>query len=362
MAKYSVSEEGVLALNAVVSSIMEATNQILALTNSLENTSSEKVNAIGPHKASLLSAITQIKNAEKEATEPVKEISEMLMDVADAYQDIIDDDRISTSVGVTKGLFGAGMIGATVGAIGESVSKYRAVHRNPSTNKTSCSLSEINDFDSLSNYMDSKYGIQLDSSMKSLNLITVKGAIIGVESVINEYPDVGELLKTGITSNSGVMSCTGSKLSFNPEYFGDNHTLSETCKDMSGSGFWVANSSPNSIGAHEAAHGVEWALIQANSGYTNDYERVHAWNQCSEACKIVSQACDNIKKTPYGHGKSQTELIQSISQYGMKDDSETMAEAFADVYANGANASPLSKEIKRIAKEQMDRYKGVLLC
>jgi len=362
MAKYAVNEEGVQALNIVSTSIVEAAEQILKVTNALENTANENNDSLGPHKSSLLSALTQIKDAEKKAADPVKEMSETLKDIANSYQEIIDNDRISGSASGTKGLFGAGVFGAAAGAMAGNTSKYRAVHRNPSANKTPNNLSEANDFDSLSNYMDSKYGIQLDSSMKSLDLGTVKGAISGVESVINEYPDVGELLKTGITSNSGVMSCTGSKLSFNPDYFGDNHTLSETCKDMSDSGFWVANSSPNSIGAHEAAHGVEWALIQANSGYTNDYERVHAWNQCSEAGKIVSQACDNIRKTPYGQGKTQTELIQSISQYGMKDDSETMAEAFADVYANGANASPLSKEIKRIAKEQMDKYKGVLIC
>ena len=42
----------------------------------------------------------------------------------------------------------------------------------------------------------------------------------------------------------------------------------------------------------------------------------------------------------------------------MQNDSETMAEAFADVFANGNNAKPLSKEIKRLTHVLMDNYKG----
>lgn len=110
MAKYAVSEEGVQALNTVASSIIEATNQILALTNTLENTSEERAEALGPHKASLLSALSQIKEAEKQATDPVNEMSETLKDIAQSYEEIIANDRISTgsaqaSNGTDGGLF-----------------------------------------------------------------------------------------------------------------------------------------------------------------------------------------------------------------------------------------------------------------
>lgn len=225
-------------------------------------------------------------------------------------------------------------------------------------NTTSVELEEISTHDSLNQYMSAKYDIQLDSSISNLNFDTVKGAISGVETVINDYPDVGKFLKSGITSSSGVMSCTGSKLSFNPDYFSDDHKLRETCINMSNRGFWVKNASPTSIGVHEAAHGIEWALIQANRKYITDGQRVSAWNNCTEAMNIVREACDNIKRTPHGAGKSSTELIRSISTYAMENDSETMAEAFADVYANGENAKPLSKEIKRLTQSLMNKYKG----
>jgi len=216
----------------------------------------------------------------------------------------------------------------------------------------------VQDFNGLSAYMNTHYGIQLDSSMGQLELATVKDAISGLEKVVSEYPEVGELLSRGITSSSGVMSCTGTVLSFNPAYFSDRHTLAETCRKMSAQKFWVPNSSPHTIGVHEAAHGVEWALIQANSQYKTHYERVVAWNGGAEAKKIVEEACRNIKKTPYGQNKSLTELIRSISAYALTNNSETMAEAFADVDANGDNANPLSIEIKRLTRVRMNQYKG----
>lgn len=220
------------------------------------------------------------------------------------------------------------------------------------------SLNEVNDFPSLSVYMGAQHGVRLSDSIGSLELNTVTSAISGVESVIREYPEVGTLLQTGITSKSGVMSCTGSELSFNPDYFADGRTLVSTCSNMSSQGFWISNASPQSVGAHEAAHGVEWALIQANPQYTSEAEKIHAWNECSEAAKIVRTACANIKNTEYGQGKSRTDLVRSISTYALKDDSETMAEAFADVFANGDNAKPLSKEIKRLTCILFSNYKG----
>ena len=219
-------------------------------------------------------------------------------------------------------------------------------------------LNRANDFDSLQKYMDSRYSMKLDTSIKKLDIDTVKSAIGGVESIIREYPDVGLFLKSGITSNSGVMSCTGNKLSFNPDYFADDKRLHGTCKDMSSRGFWISNASVTSIGTHEAAHGVEWALIQANHRYITDAQKVAAWNNCTEATSIVRAACANIQKTEHGFGKSSTELVRSISTYALENDSETMAEAFADVYANGENAKPLSKEIKRLTRVLMDKYKG----
>lgn len=60
--------------------------------------------------------------------------------------------------------------------------------------------------------------------------------------------------------------------------------------------FLVRNASPDSIAYHECAHAVEQLMIDANSAYTYPFERTIAWNKCTEAKSIVSEACKNIKK------------------------------------------------------------------
>lgn len=239
----------------------------------------------------------------------------------------------------------------------EKLAKSVKSDKLKTTQKNITVAKDASDFDGLSAYLNSTYGITMDESLKKLDFEMVKDSIEGVETVIVEYPDVGKLLQKTAITNSGAMSCTGDILSFNPTYFSDKQLI-DICDQLSASRFWIQNSSPKSIGVHEAAHGVEWVLIQANPNYTYDFERTMAWNNCSEAKLIVSQACKNIKKT--AEGKTKKELIQSISRYALDNDSDAMAEAFADVFANGSNANPLSVEIKRLTKEQIKKYKGVI--
>ena len=120
--------------------------------------------------------------------------------------------------------------------------------------------------------------------------------------------------------------------------------------------WWTQNASPASLGAHETGHAVEWLLIASNKAYQYDWQRTTAWNDCTEAKALVSQACKNIKKTEYGKGKRNFELISGISRYSQETASETMAEAFADIYSNGKKANPLSQEIMKLTKEKLETY------
>lgn len=224
---------------------------------------------------------------------------------------------------------------------------------------TTAKIADAVDFTALDKYLQSQYNISVDDAVKSLDFDTVKSSLVGVESVIKEYPGLADSITKITTSKGGVMSCTGEKITFNPHYFSDGNKLAESCKKQSESRFWIPNASPESIGAHESAHAIEWMMIKKNSGaYQYDWQRIDAWNKCTEAKKLVSQACKNIKKTPYGKGKKNAELIGGISRYGQETASETMAEAFADVYANGEKANPLSVEIKRLTAETVKNYEG----
>lgn len=219
-------------------------------------------------------------------------------------------------------------------------------------------MADVKDFTALDKYLKERYDISVDKSVKSLDFETVRSALTGVESVFAEFPDVADAVKEITTNQSGVMSCSGKKINFNPTYFRTADKLLHSCEKMSDSRWWVENASPASIGAHETAHAIEWMMLQLNSAYEYQWLKIDAWNKCTEAKKIVSQACKNIKKTVYGKGKKNAELISSISRYAQDTASETMAEAFADVYANGEKANPLSAEIKRLTIETLESYKG----
>ena len=220
------------------------------------------------------------------------------------------------------------------------------------------SIADVKDFSELDKYMNLTYNVSVNSSIQNLDFATVQDALAGVESVFSEFPGLAQTVNAIETSKSGVMSCFGDTITLNPAYFQSPSKLLDDCKKASANQWWVKNASPASIGAHESAHAVEWMMIQQNSAYVYNWEKITAWNNCTEAKKVVSQACKNVKKTAYGKGKKNAELIASISRYAQKTPSETMAEAFADVYANGKSANPLSLEIKRLTVEIFKSYGG----
>ena len=221
------------------------------------------------------------------------------------------------------------------------------------------SVDDCTDFDSLFGFMRDTYGVKMDDALRQLNFDAVKPAMSGIQSMFTQYPALGKSIQAIETSKSGVMSCNGEKFFFNPSYFNDPDLLRKKCEELGAKGWWVKGSTVPSIGVHESAHGLEWLLIQGNQNYSLWYEQIEAWNKGKEAKAIVSQACKTIKKTEYGKGKKNDELIRGISQYGATKPSETLAEAFADVAVNGENANPLSLEIHRLT-EQLLRERGIL--
>lgn len=118
MLKYAVSNEGVQALKITASNILDAVDQILNITNSIETVANEHIENLGPHYTSLVSAITEIREAQKQAVQPASELSESLNDVADAYQDILDNDKVSNANGGTTATSSSpsgGIVGGTKG-------------------------------------------------------------------------------------------------------------------------------------------------------------------------------------------------------------------------------------------------------
>lgn len=235
--------------------------------------------------------------------------------------------------------------------------KYLHLPDNADTIDIPKELNDIQDFDQLKRYMKDNYDISFDPSVEKLNFQTVHKTMIGVEGVFKDYPELGEQVKNISTKNRGVMCCSGTEIYFNPSYYQDETKFAELCKYSSDSGWWPANSTPSSIGAHETGHAVEMLLLNL-SNYDYEWEKILDWNKGEKSGSIVSQALKNIKKTEYGKGKKNAELMKSLSGYGATKKQECFAEAFADVAANGNKANPLSIEIKRLTQEEYQRLKG----
>lgn len=213
-------------------------------------------------------------------------------------------------------------------------------------------------FNELEKYLDSKYEISIDESVKSLDFQKCKEVVIGIESLFDEFEELKINIKKLSTRKSGVMCCDGSTICFNPDYFREEYELDKICVKQASLGNWIKNASVGSVGVHETGHAVEQVLIDLNKSYEYDFQKTLAWSDGSEAKAIVKQAVKNIKKTPYGKGKNKVELERAISEYAATDESEAMAESFGDVFANGDNANPLSKEIKKLVVEKYKLYKG----
>lgn len=215
-------------------------------------------------------------------------------------------------------------------------------------------ISSAENFEDLTNYLNSG-SIKLDDTVKDLNFDMVKRTLSSIVEIGDKYPGAFEKLKTVTTSSEGVMSFSGSQITFNPEYYDNIENFNKMCKECSDSGWWIKNSSIESLGVHEFGHSINWDLINKNP-YIEISERVHDWNNEETAKKIVSQACKEIKKTKYGEGLKYNEIRERQSEYGATKAAEAIAESYADIYANKGNANPLSKKIVEIIDALFEEY------
>ncbi len=96
MAKYAVNEEGTRALRIMANAIESAANQMIASINNFRSIADENEDALGPHKPSLDDVIEDLYNDFKSLIEPVNNISDILNEIAEDYQEIIDTSLIKS--------------------------------------------------------------------------------------------------------------------------------------------------------------------------------------------------------------------------------------------------------------------------
>ena len=102
---YAANENGVQALRAMSNALYAAVNEIANHTARIINVSDEYCDTIGPHKTSLDQAIEEISDCIRRSGEPANDIAERLSEVAEGYQEVIDNDQlnVNSSVGVSSG-------------------------------------------------------------------------------------------------------------------------------------------------------------------------------------------------------------------------------------------------------------------
>lgn len=194
------------------------------------------------------------------------------------------------------------------------------------------------------------FNIEIDESVKELNYSSVSEALRGLRKMINQYPEINKYVKRISTSDNGAMVFRPSEngISLNPKFFKDPDAYSKLIKEQVRKGYWIKGTTIESDMVHEAAHVLEFVLLNRNVNYKNTLQKENAWEECNESGKIVLEAFNNLGANGIIKGNRLKESLNNISGYASKNNSEALAEAFSDCFINGTQAYELSKEIKRL--------------
>lgn len=92
MSAYACNPEGVKLLNAMSTSLVNALDEIGNSTTNVRSVAEDNSGYLGPHVQSFFNALTDIEATLKKASIPAKEVSNKLINVANKYQDVIDND------------------------------------------------------------------------------------------------------------------------------------------------------------------------------------------------------------------------------------------------------------------------------
>lgn len=232
--------------------------------------------------------------------------------------------------------------------------KYLNLPAGSNTSSVPSSVASVGDaksFNQLESYLKQTYNVDVADDVKKLDFKAVAESTKGIETVLNEFPQAKGSFTSMYVGKHGVMSVgyTGN-VGFNQAFY---HKYSVVDKAMSKveRGFHPANSSVLTTGSHEAGHILELALLDKRG--LDPIMKVLAYNDCSEAKRVVSEACKAAKKTPEGKGKRVAQLIADVSGYAQHDRSECLAECVADYVANGKKSSVLSREVWKILKREL---------
>lgn len=158
----------------------------------------------------------------------------------------------------------------------------------------------------------------------------------------------------------------------NAREFLNDEALEKACTRQVESGYWPKGANVSSIIVHELGHQLQNVIVQKQFGLECPYYiteengkifGLYNTDRLSRSDNITDEILKKAYKKwqdDYGHQGEYENFAESISLYALEDEkenryspSETFAEAFADVYLNGEDASDAAKAIESIAGEYL---------
>lgn len=230
-------------------------------------------------------------------------------------------------------------------------------------------------------FRDAHMPVVISQEVERIDIDGVRIAAAGVAQVLELYPEVA--IHAGILGSDILItdneqrkrayasaSYRGS-VNLNKKFFDDSGKLGasyDSCLNLDyvggvhGRTSWhPLGTSERQITAHEMGHLVERSLISKALGGNRETspagqhyrQGVEQWRKHTQATRVIGEACKRVKKTEYGKGRKNDELVDTVSRYASNNRSEALAECIADYAANGANANPLSIAVHDIIKSEL---------
>ena len=211
----------------------------------------------------------------------------------------------------------------------------------------------------LINYMQKKHGIKLSSSFSTCNVEKLRGALQGVDVVMNAFPEakISEIVK----KSNGRFIMAACWKGENPFYIEMNNMYlrnDDKVIELKPSDFHPDKFGTRASGAHEMGHIVNFVITRKEKDGKMGYGGANAEAIAREITKkAASTVAGKDVSTDF---PTLMKMRKEISGYAdmSYDYMETIAESFADVVENRDKAKPLSKEIYKLVKERYNTAFG----
>lgn len=201
-------------------------------------------------------------------------------------------------------------------------------------------------------YMMNRYGVRMTDGLRNIPLEILLPTLQGIEDMIDEFPIAGRELTSviGMSSKTAYMSASCDMIvKLNKAWLSNPARLRAQIQNDVKAGWSPKNTSIRECACHEMGHILEAILNKMANGKVN----VSDWNNCIFASKIVNDAFYLVTKIPGYEDAQLMALKEEISDYALQDASECLAEAVADVMANGNRAALLSRAIWSQLKKEL---------